>query len=99
MQHLRGNADTLRAALGWQDGDGQLAAFVAAYPQPFATVNLSGEGAAHKLRLLSEVAGISAEECLAVGSGCLKTRLETMAAHYILALVRSLCCESGTIIT
>ncbi|KAI7841231.1 hypothetical protein COHA_005068 [Chlorella ohadii] len=53
-QHLRANADYMQQALGWQDGDGQLAAFVAAYPQPFATVNLSGEGAADKLRLLTQ---------------------------------------------
>ncbi len=87
VQRLQANADTLQQALGWQDGDSQLAAFVAAHPQPFATVSLSSEDAQHKLRLLSEVVGVSAEACLATGSGYMKTGLETMAAHYMLALV------------
>jgi hypothetical protein len=43
VQHLQSNADTLRQALGWQEGDGQLAAFVAARPADFGTVNLSDE--------------------------------------------------------
>ncbi len=86
-QHLRGNANHLRQALGWQDGDGQLAAFVAAHPQPFATVDLNDKQTQHKLRLLSEVVGVSAEECLGSGSSYLMYGLETMAAHYMLALV------------
>ena len=90
VQRLQGNADTLRAALGWQDGDGQLAAFVAAYPQPFATVNLSGKSAADKLRLLTQVVGLSTERCLSEGTTYLKTGLPTMAAHYMLVQVSRL---------
>ncbi len=86
-QHLQDNADTLRAALGWRDGDGQLAAFVATYPQPFASVSLSGKGTQHKLRLLTRVVGTSTEYCLGEGSTYLKTTLETMAAHYMLVQV------------
>ena len=71
MQHLRGNADYLRQALGWQDGDGQLVAYVAARPQDFALANLYGEAFQHKLRLLSEVVGVSTEECLTSGIGYL----------------------------
>ncbi len=87
-QHLQGNADTLRAALGWQDGDGPLAAFVAAYPQGFAIVNFGSEDTQHKLRLLSKVVGVRADKCLATGSNYLKYRLEKMAATYMLVQVR-----------
>ncbi len=90
-EHLRGNADYLQQALGWQDGDGRLAAFVAAHPQPLATVDLSDERTQHKLRLLTEVVGVSTTECLGSGSSYLMYGLETMAAHYMLALVRSPC--------
>ena len=90
VQHLQGNADYLRQALGWQDGDGQLAAFVAAYPQPFASIDLSDETTQHKLQLLSEVVGVSIEDWLTSGSGYLKTRLESIAAIYMLVQVRHL---------
>ncbi|PRW50952.1 hypothetical protein C2E21_5331 [Chlorella sorokiniana] len=89
VQHLQGNADTLRQALGWQDGDSQLAAFVAAYPQPFAVNDFSSECAAHKLRLLTQVAGCYLVGVLSEGSSYLKTGLETMAAHYMLVQERA----------
>ncbi|PRW50766.1 transcription termination factor mitochondrial [Chlorella sorokiniana] len=89
VQHLQGNADYLRQALGWQDGDGQLAAFIAAYPQDFASVNLNHADTQHKLRLLSEVVGVSTEECLSRGIGYLKAGLDSIAARYVLVQVRA----------
>ena len=87
-QHLQGNADYLRQALGWQDGDGQLAAYVAARPQDFALVNLYSEALQHKLRLLSEVVSVSTEECLTSGIGYLGRQLDNIAARYMLVQVR-----------
>ncbi|PRW50983.1 zinc finger ZZ-type and EF-hand domain-containing 1 [Chlorella sorokiniana] len=89
VHRLQGNADTLRQALGWQDGDRQLAAFVAAYPQPFAANDLSSECAAHKLRVMTQVAGCPLVDVLSEGSNYLKTGLETMAAHYMLVQERA----------
>ncbi len=86
-QHLQANADYLRQALGWQDGDGQLAAFIAARPQAFAIVKFSNAETQHKLRLLSEVVGVSVKECLAAGSTYLMVSLPTMAAYYMLVQV------------
>ena len=85
---LQGNAAYVRQQLGWQDGDGQLAVFVATYPQPFADVNLGSEETQHKLRLLSEVVGVSRQECLTSGISYLKGGLDAIAARYMLALVR-----------
>ena len=87
-EHLQGNADALQRALGWQDGDGQLAAFIAAYPQPFATVEFGSKETEAKLRFLTQVVGADPGDCIAKGSGYLMAALETMAAHYMLALVR-----------
>ena len=84
VQRLQGNADTLRSALGWQDGDGQLGVFVAAYPQPFATIDLGDEKTQHKLRLLTQVVGYPVVEVLSARTTYLKTGLATMAAHYML---------------
>ena len=88
VQHLQGNADYLRQALGWQDGDSQLAAYVAARPQDFATVALSSEETRHKLRLLSEVVGVSTEQCLTSGISYLNRHLHSIAARYMLVQVR-----------
>ncbi|PRW51094.1 mitochondrial transcription termination factor-like family-3 [Chlorella sorokiniana] len=89
VQHLQGNANYLRHALGWQDGNSQLAAFVAARPADFATINLSGEGTPHKLRLLSEVVGVSTQECLTSGIGYLNKRLDNISARYMLVQERA----------
>ncbi len=86
-QHLQANADYLRQALGWQDGDGQLAAFVAAHPSDFAAVSLSSEDTQHKLQLFSEVVGISPEQCLSCGITYLNRGLETICAQYMLVQV------------
>ena len=96
-QHLQGNAEYLRRALGWQDGGSQLAAFVAAYPHPFATVNLSGKAAADKLRLLTQVVGCPLMEVLSARTTYLKSGLATMAAHYMLVQVRDECCGFGAV--
>ena len=88
VQHLQGNADYLRQALGWQDGDSQLVAYVAARPQDFATIDLSSEDTQHKLQLLGEVVGVSIEQCLTSCIGYLNRRLENIAARYMLVQVR-----------
>ncbi len=79
----------MRQALGWQDGDGQLAAFVADHPCDFAIVNLSSQETQHKLRLLSEVVGVSAQQCLRSGISYLNRGLEGICARYMLVQVRS----------
>ena len=89
VQLLQGNADYLRQALGWQDGDGQLVAFVAARPADFAGVDLSSEETQHKLQLLGEVVGVSTEQCLTSGIGYVNRRLENIAARYVLVQVRA----------
>ncbi|PRW50977.1 FAD-linked oxidase [Chlorella sorokiniana] len=89
VQHLQSNADYLQQALGWQEGDSQLAAFVATYPLAFAAVDLTSKATSDKLRLLSEVVGVSTKECLTSGISYLKTGLETMAAHYVLVQARA----------
>lgn len=98
---LQRNADALQRALGWRDGDGQLARFVAAYPSAFADVDFSSDDLAHKLLFLTQVVGLSAEQCLSKGSGYLKTGQRTMCAVYVLLLVsgvhawRAILCHSG----
>ncbi|PRW50832.1 transcription termination factor mitochondrial [Chlorella sorokiniana] len=97
-QRLQGNADYLQQALGWQEGDGQLAAFVAARPADFGTVNLSDEDMQQTLRLLSEVVGVSTEACLSSGISYLNKRLVSIAARYMLVQERApylLCSRSG----
>lgn len=96
-EHLRDNADTLQLAFGWHEGDGQLAASIDAYPQPFSIVCFRGEVTAYKLLFLTQVVGISADKCLTTNSSYLKTSLETMSAHYMLVqasrLPASCCCD------
>lgn len=89
VQHLQGNADTLQRALGWRHGDGQLADYVAAYPQAFAISDFSSEDTEAKLLLLSQVVGVPAEVCLGKGSSYLSRHLETICALYVLVQVRS----------
>ncbi|KAL4447879.1 hypothetical protein ABPG75_005098 [Micractinium tetrahymenae] len=82
-EQLQGQADRLQQQLGWDSR--RVAEFATAYPQPFATVDLSKPDTGAKLRFLTEVVGVaSEEECITGCSTYLKTSLETMAALYAL---------------
>ncbi|PRW51023.1 RMD5-like protein A isoform A [Chlorella sorokiniana] len=88
-QRLQGNAGYLHQALGWRGGTCQLAALVAARPQNFATINLSDKDTQPKLRLLSEVVGVSIEDCLTGRISYLTRKLDSTAARYMLVQERA----------
>lgn len=79
---LQRNADVLQQ-LGWSHE--RVLAYIEAYPQPFARVDLGGPYTAPKLLFLTRVVGVaSVEQCIEQYGTYLKTGLATMGALYIL---------------
>ena len=86
---LQRRADYLQGQLGWQAGDGQLAAWIAASPRPFADCSFGSADKQALLRLYTGVLGLPLTDCLDRWSGYLGRGLATTAARYTLVQVRA----------
>ncbi|PRW51139.1 guanine deaminase [Chlorella sorokiniana] len=89
---LGSSPDTVQAALAWLRQlfpDAEQLANVIDRGALLLTSNLNSKDTQHKLRLLSEVVGVSTEECLTSGIGYLTGKLESTAVRYVLAQERA----------
>ena len=90
--NLQRRANYVQRQLGWQPGDGQLAAFIKKYPDPFARIDFNSPDKRALLLLLSGVVGAERRKVLGKWSAYLGRGLETTVARYVLVQVRFCLC-------
>ena len=90
---LQRNACFLAGELGWQHGDGQLAAFVLRHPHPFALLDCEGAEVQVMLRFFSGVVGAPREDCLGKYGSYLIHSLDRIVARYVHVQVRRDQCQ------